>query len=259
MSTEKPKRLYKYRSPSIQDITALSNGKLWFSSPDRFNDPFDCAYDVTLPEISRADCIALIERISDGQFGEIALARFSDDELKRQVRSGLEKAAALALKRVGGVCCVSSIATDLLSWSHYAAGHRGFCLEFDTATDPLFQKVMQVRYEDALPTLSVDMYKSGDYSQGLDLLLTKTKCWEYEKEWRVLHANAELLFGYERSSLTGVYFGAKMAEEQMHMIAVLLGKTDTKLYRMHRSKARFELVCEGLTFQQTDFRSTPSA
>ena len=39
----------------------------------------------------------------------------------------------------------------------------------------------------------------------MGLLLTKAKCWEYEQEWRVLHQEADKLYGYDRSSLTGIY------------------------------------------------------
>lgn len=259
MSTDKPKRLYKYRAPTIQDITALVNGKLWFSAPSRFNDPFDCAYDVSIPEITRADCIALLERVSDGKLGQASVAHFPDDILKQHTRRGLEKAAENALKRVGGVCCFSSKPTDLLTWSHYGAGHCGFCLEFDTTSDPLFEKVQKVSYSDELPKLAVDMFKTGDYSQGLDLLRTKSKCWEYEQEWRVLHEQSELLYGYERLSLTGVYFGAKMQDELIQLIATIMINTDTKLYRMLRSKTRFELEYEQITFTLMDYRNPSQA
>jgi Protein of unknown function (DUF2971) len=250
-----PKRLYKFRSASLQDITNLSAGKLWFSSPARFNDPFDCAYDVKLTEFSRDDCITLLDRASNGKCNATTLASYPDEFLKQEVRRGLETVISNGLGAVGGVCCFSATLTDLLLWGHYANGHQGFCLEFDTTTDPLFQTIKQVRYSDAIPTVSVEMFKTEDFKPALDLLLTKAECWDYEQEWRVLHAQAELLFGYQRSSLTGVYFGAKMPEDQALMISALLETSDAKKYQMRLSKSRFELVPEEITFTRFDYRT----
>ncbi len=47
-----PKKLYRYQSASFDKITSLSDGTIWFSRPATFNDPFDCAFDVALSQIS---------------------------------------------------------------------------------------------------------------------------------------------------------------------------------------------------------------
>ena len=249
-----PTRLYKYRSASLQDITNLSAGKVWFSRPTRFNDPFDCAYDILIPELSRADCIKLIALASDGKFTENNLAGFSDESLKQQVSAGLKQSVQMGLSAVGGVSCFSAIHDNLLMWGHYAQSHHGFCLEYSTCNDILFQKAMPVRYTDSLPALNLEAFSNSDFEQVMSLLLTKAKCWEYEQEWRVLHQEPDKLYGYERSSLTGIYFGAKMPEDQMMMIAALLEKTDTKLHRMKLSKSSFALESEQITFTRSDFR-----
>lgn len=251
-----PKRLYKFRSPTIQDITSLSGGKIWFSSPARFNDPFDCAYDARLSKLSRDECVSILEKATAGKLNAAKLAAYTDEKLKEEVRSGLEIVITDALKKVGGVCCFSATLTDLLLWGHYAEGHRGFCLEFDTTADPIFQKANPVRYSDALPALTADTFLNGDFRQILDLVLTKAECWKYEQEWRVLHQDAGVLFGYQRASLVGVYFGAKMTDDQILMICSLLQKTDVKTYRMQLSKSRFELQPEPITFTPIDYRTT---
>jgi Protein of unknown function (DUF2971) len=139
-------------------------------------------------------------------------------------------------------------------WGHYCDGHNGFCLEFDTDAEPMFTKAKQVQYADAVPSLGVETFTKADFAQMMKLLLTKAKCWEYEREWRVLHEKGELAYGYDRASLTGVYFGAKMSDERVQMISSLLDATDTKFYRMQVSKTSFELTAEPFTFDRIDYR-----
>ncbi len=252
-----PRFLYRYRAPTIQEITNLSDAKLWFSSPSRFNDPFDCAYDIAIDDLSREDCARVLERISGGRYNAASIAGLTDEQVTEQSKQGLKSAIAGNLPSVKGVCCFSEIPNDILMWGHYCAGHYGFCLEFDTTSDPMFEKVRQVRYSDDLPRLGVETFTSGDFEQIMGLLLTKSTHWQYEKEWRVLHKQGDFLYGYERASLTGVYFGAKMPTEQITMIASLLRETDTKLYQMKISKSRFELTAEPQTITWIDYRKRP--
>jgi hypothetical protein len=252
-----PEKLYKYRGASLQDIANLSNSKIWFSKPERFNDPFDCAYDIAMPALTRADCEAIMDGLSKGEYNAARLARFSDDDLQRHVKAGIATAAAGELKGCGGISCFSAIPDNLLMWGHYADSHRGFCLEYSTASDPLFQKAQKVCYSDTLPAFSIDGLKTGQFSEILKLLLTKAKCWEYEQEWRLLHQNGDWQYGVDRSCLTGIYFGAKMPVEQMSMIAFLLSTTDTYLYKMHVSKTLFKVVAEPITFTPIDYRKPP--
>jgi hypothetical protein len=242
--------------PTPQAITNLSGGKVWFSQPAQFNDPFDCAYNVVLSELNTADCIEFLKDASDGRFNETNPSKLSDEALHQQVADGMKAAVAQGLSAIRGICCFSEVHNNPLMWGHYSDGHRGFCLEFDTTSDPLFKKTKRVRYSTTFPVVSIKSLRKAEYEQILDLVLTKAKCWEYEKEWRVLHNQCDLLFGYERSSLSAVYFGAKMPEDQMHMLASLMERTDTKLYRMRASKSSFELVAEEISFTPIDYRCT---
>jgi hypothetical protein len=169
--------------------------------------------------------------------------------------SGLKGAVALGLSAVGGVTCFSETVDDLLMWGHYADGHRGFCLEFDTA-DPLLGSVKQVRYSDQFPKLDVTAITSKKFDQIMHLLLTKASHWSYEREWRAFHVKPACLFGYSRSSLTGLYFGAKMPEAQQQMIAKLLEKMPTRLYRMRLGASEFRLSSEPVNFTSTDYRKS---
>ncbi len=144
-------------------------------------------------------------------------------------------------------------------WGHYAGGHTGFCVEFDISKDPLFQKARQVTYAPDFPVLDVNRIASGDFGQTLDLLTTKSPCWSYEKEWRVLHREGSKLYHVDRPAFERVIFGAKMDEAHQRLIAKLLhGVTDTKFARMHLHKSNFQLVCEDVDFTPLDWRQGTS-
>ena len=127
-----PKRLYKYRTGSIQDITNLSAGKIWFADPTKFNDPFDCVYEVNSPTLDEfQDLLKVWSR--DGELNSKDIEEISENPQEVQkVTNGLRNGVGKALKAINGVCCFSELVDDLLMWGHYANGHRGFCLEFDT-------------------------------------------------------------------------------------------------------------------------------
>ena len=63
-------------------------------------------------------------------------------------------------------------------WAHYTKSHKGICLEFDAQCHP-FSEVKKVEYRDTYPAL--DLSNVGYYP-----LITKSRCWAYEAEWRLI-------------------------------------------------------------------------
>jgi hypothetical protein len=54
-----PEKLYKYESFSTQALTNLKSSQLYFSIPNKFNDPFDCtlpiSYDIDFENVPGQD------------------------------------------------------------------------------------------------------------------------------------------------------------------------------------------------------------
>jgi hypothetical protein len=75
-------------------------------------------------------------------------------------------------------------------WAYYASGHRGFCLRFRTLKGTIFHETEKVEYsvEYPIPPLTADSDE-----QVKAFLLTKSKCWKHEKEWRSLAPCGKLL------------------------------------------------------------------
>lgn len=117
------------------------------------------------------------------------------------------------------IACFSEENTSTLMWGHYANGHEGFCLEYDFSPmiHPCEQSCKRVIGCNNLmlsPTIAPIIYSDDrfdatthlltviqwEFNQKLNLfenlyhndillilkcLLTKSKDWSYEKEWRV--------------------------------------------------------------------------
>lgn len=82
-----------------------------------------------------------------------------------------------------GVFCLTEAWDNELLWAHYADGHRGVAIEFDSSLG-LFAVAQHITYTDDAPIINrvidspcVMVEKS---------MLTKGLVWSYEREWRVI-------------------------------------------------------------------------
>jgi len=131
-----PRRLYKYQPPRKENIDSLCSGQIWFADPMRFNDPYDCAYEVDEPTLTEEDCVAILRNLDYRKsLTETQLADLAKPEKRKHIASGLKTVIAETLARKG-VCSLAASHKDLLMWGHYADCHRGFCIEFDRSQDP---------------------------------------------------------------------------------------------------------------------------
>lgn len=265
MSRSLPKRLYKYQPFSTQALVNLKLRRVWFSQAAKFNDPFDCALGVKWEEVTDTELRRLWEAIRGRQGIDTHSAHaagYLDDQghltekFRKEVFSGAEQTMQTTVhqnRHERGVTCFSENPNDPLLWAHYGGGHRGFCLEFDTAAD-WFERVYPVRYDDELPSVNVvDALMDPGSTRWLDLLLTKAKCWEYENEWRAIHQEPDKLYTYDWKHLTGVYLGALMDSEHQDMIGTLLHGSETQLYRVEHDPGQFTLTAVPVDYTPYQF------
>ena len=156
MTKTLPSKLYKYQSYNVQTLDNLKNRRLWFSKPSRFNDPFDCAiyfeaspltakdwkalFQMDKREISKNDVEKFdVKYITKGRINK----KFKDDALEGMKKAFQDRVDIMRNDR--GVACFSEVVDNMLMWSHYADGHRGFCLEYDTNHEP-FANAFPVTY-----------------------------------------------------------------------------------------------------------------
>ena len=219
-----PNRLFKYCDFSkTHDKENLANNKVWLSNVDNFNDPYDSSltysYEAILNQKIKGNGLEFL-------FKGIDLRKFSlskeeeteilnapniirkmievmgtkDTELtesKKEQMPGIFKKAIEEYPRPfieasrsnAFISCFSEINTSIIMWSHYACKHKGFCIEYNIKEDISSVHFYPVFYEKKLFDLTKYLLVKKEEFNNFALLiacLTKSKEWEYEKEWRLI-------------------------------------------------------------------------
>lgn len=116
-----------------------------------------------------------------------------------------------------GVLSLSETWDNMLLWSHYAKDHKGICIGFYSNID-IFGVALKVRYTEEFPVITPP-FDSGETILEKSFL-TKARCWEYEKEWRVVKRMATHT---ERMHLSAQY--AHLPEHQRRALSDQRGAT----------------------------------
>lgn len=257
-----PPHLYKYQPFTAQTLENLTNGSVWFSAPINLNDPYDCDMaGIESEKLTEADFQLALDNMQPDLTPEQTAAwcpgglmtpRFRASLIKYLEQVSDEHRADRRQHR--GIACFSERSDNIVMWSHYANGHRGFCLEFDTTIKP-FSTARPVNYDDSFPTVPLSLLFSKNYTDAdTDLLLqafvlTKAKCWTYEQEWRAMHMEPSKRFGYGPHGLTGLYIGAAMPDAQREVLFQVLLHAPPQFYVMRRDKRGFRLRSEKVTYR----------
>ena len=152
-----------------------------------------------------------------------------------------------------GCTCFSEINDNILLWSHYADGHKGICLEFDTSS-PLFSKARKVDYSSEFLKIDPVKFLCGSdeetVEEGLKPLFTKYEYWCYEKEWRLFHKEPNKCYGYSVKTLNSIYFGLATDPADIEVVCLILqGQSQgIKFYKAHKDKSKYALWFEEFTY-----------
>lgn len=254
-----PQVLYKYVPYNDYSQCNLKNAQIYFNRPVDFNDPFDCSLIV---ESIKNDDESIMQFHNAWVSGKLrgfptpephllkiidSIANIPDDFIRLVEKSTIafakEKHQENQFKT--GCACFSEINDSLLMWSHYADGHKGFCLEFDASFAP-FNKAFKVEYSDSFPSIDfISILLEGKKfdRRALISLLTKYTCWEYEKEWRILNRKSKSFYPYKVDALKAVYFGASIEKSNIENIYLILQRqnSDVAFYKAKRSSKKYEI------------------
>lgn len=261
---EKPKTIFRYEGFNTQSLLNLKSQIIYFASPQKFNDPYDCAINAPVADPTPEEKSKIVEAIRNGRAfpKEPRLSKdlpawsngMSQDKVIENLRGGVNDLIEIFRDELkdSGVCCFSEQNDNLLMWSHYSDGGRGFCLEFCTEcglfSDSDFYKVIYV-YN--MP--KIDMYPVvvSDYEQMRELLYTKSKDWTYEQEWRVIwYKETDFPMKYESQALKAVYFGSKMEPQAQEIVSLILKEQnpDIEFWKGHPSESEFKMEFERVTY-----------
>ena len=130
-----------------------------------------------------------------------------------------------------------------LMWSHYSAGHTGYCIKYS-----LSKSLQAARTESSYLCTRAIVYKKEPVNlismsdvPGEDLLFAKSHDWSYENEVRMLTYDYKEEKDYvaipldSESSINAVYFGVYCRKESEQMIRnILIDDTNIKYYQMEK-------------------------
>ena len=212
--------LYKYRSLDGKNKEYVKrtflNNEVYLSVPDDFNDPFEAR-----PQYSfKASTLA-----KEKYFKGVAQRNFPDKcadkkKLKQFIKNGFARTSKIRddlingftkeLTTQAGIYSMTEDHKNLLMWSHYANSHKGICLKFRaTSYTKFFGESLQVNYQHEYPKINFIKHSSNEKLQLS--LLTKSKEWAYEKEWRMLKPEeGRQIHLFPPEHLVGVILGCKI-------------------------------------------------
>lgn len=254
MKIKKPEKLYIYCPFNAEKLGILVNSKVWASSADKFNDPFDMAIEIRLPETIK-DCLIVlkagldlpkvVDKIRDNLEKEIALIAESGsftERTKGLCKSVQESHIQINIERMG-VVCFSASKESMLMWSHYADGHKGFVIEFETNSS-LFKHLFKVCYPKELPNIPMAQFISegmkGINTSSNLLVTSKFKGWSYEKEYRMIYTKPNHLYDLP-GRISAVYAGTKMKQSHLLTLANTILEKDIQLFQSHKSRQHYSL------------------
>ncbi|MEX1014802.1 MAG: DUF2971 domain-containing protein [Candidatus Paceibacterota bacterium] len=223
-------QLYKYQPINKLVLSNLAGSKLWFAKPNVFNDPFEF-------RIKRDSKRGLDKLREENPH----LENISDENILEKVRKGYEQKI-----REMGVCCFTEVPDSIQMWAYYADAHRGICLGFSG-------KDKRTKKDDALhPVYYKKEYPEPDYGNvwhldGLaNILFTKEKAWEHEKEYRRIIVDGNKLEDYT-GTLNKIIFGIRTIESDKALIQTILsGNKEVKFYQVVRDKNKYKFNIEAI-------------
>lgn len=256
--------LYRFM-PIVSDETKdaryleclLTDGYLFLSTPSMFNDPFECKphfsmSNTNVPELRR---YLLIEarksarrnrtKFNSDVANKIATQFITDhDAVDNLINKSL-----IEVFQESRICCFSPNRDNLLFWSHYAKSHKGICIEFDCAYPPM-NGARKVKYTDTYPSV---VYPFPSELDSVVPVLTKSKEWEYEQEFRIAlrENNPQFVIGtkylnLDEGAIKSVTLGACISDEDKETAIKIAreSKFTPKIFQAKLSKSKFELVFE---------------
>jgi len=255
--------LYKYRKFDTRALRILVSKELYFAAPDALNDPLDCR----LPVLSFLDQIIAAEPVGNSRN---ILSRLRDMTVTNRTTGGIELMHRTfeTLPLTTGILSLSRDPTDALLWSHYADGHRGFCLGFEPsyfddlianweqhdllgASDvnyvdmPLlpfrnlwFQKAKDIEAAQTAPVANKEVLIS-EFSESykrdviVTVLTTKSKHWAYEREYRAVREKPGLI-AFPAPALREIIFGLRSSDADRLTVKTLLDGPEWEHVRFRR-------------------------
>lgn len=212
--------LYKYCTYNINSLYLLINRKIWFSNPESFNDPFDCKYNFK-GEVDRAEFEEYSNNHNPKKMMELKniIRNGEEEDVYNEIYRRLLEEVNEGLKNAG-VFCLSQHNDNVLMWSHYSDGHKGFCIEFERSKNNELGNYERARPVKYIPHdyQKVTVFNKKAYDMKF---YTKAYNWKYEGEWRLVNDKYNETGSFP-GKITSIIFGLRMNDHHKKTIKEIL-------------------------------------
>lgn len=196
--------LYRFESDYTR-LTQLEAKQIYLSDPSKLNDPVE--FHLTLKDYSyRAmdenkfkDLLKFIK-----ENNVIDQYCITDKEIDKKIRDFYKSENSCLDSVIRGIekkilsfrlLCLMQDFKSTLSWSHYAGGHRGYCIEYKFRPIDLVCNggirtswdSYHVNYTNRLPEICISEVLLTPQQAMRKLLATKELAWSYEQEIRIIN------------------------------------------------------------------------
>lgn len=150
------------------------------------------------------------------------------------------------------VCSFCESPEQLLMWSHYSDFHKGFCVEYnigawainDNRRRILYPVIYQDNFYDVTGHL-IKQTESGHFNNLYPIIsgATKSKEWEYEKEWRFIF-NIGPSFekqNYSMNCQSKVFLGSRMNSSDKERILEICRRKNIEVYQAKTSVSHYKM------------------
>lgn len=185
------------------------------------------------------------------------LQRPEDAEKAIKMDEDLTKANKEMGQSIDNMFRVGCLCTDYknrLMWSHYADGHKGFCVEYDFScnskmlSEPLILPVVYSKERPKFPW-SVALAKDKNSEEVKNVgartmirsLLTKDEAWSYEDEWRIISLASSGTDNIKMPPISCIYIGAMCSQENREILVEIASSLKVPIKQMVVNRGEYKL------------------
>lgn len=210
----------------------LLDNKIYLSSPEEFNDPFEVRPQINLDssEKDREKIVSYYRGEVRKSYGFDLDAAYVSEKI---FDSSVQYECWDNVRSEVLIYCLSACNDGILMYSYYADSHSGICLEFDKSEE-FFQSI-SVNYETEFPRVDI-LHGKRNYRELAEKgVLTKAECWSHEEEYRIVKSGSSSRYlEFNPVCLTGIIFGCRASSCSVDAIKDILSRremSDVQLYR----------------------------
>ena len=215
-----------------------------------------------------SDCAKVFGIVEDGDdttLLKLIEQKFNPDNVEKmqildEEINKLQKEMQVKVDEWYRVGCLCSDNKNKLMWSHYANGHRGFCIEYDFSScwevlkdvyllPVLYSRDRVVMTEEVILTkVEAERERKKNYTKTLiKSLITKDDIWNYENEWRIITTAKNGAGNIKMPSISCIYIGALCSNGDKERLIKIAKKMNIPVKQMWVDRDHYELHAQSIS------------